>query len=78
MLENIKKLSFEEAMAELDSIILKMEDGTIKLADSVSYYERGIALKNHLEGMLKDAKLKIEKIQAGPDGGVETAPFEVE
>jgi len=80
MFEDIKNLGFEESMAELDSIIKKMECGDVKLSESVGLYERGIALKNHCEKILKEAKLKIEKIQLKPtpDGGqdFETVPFD--
>ena len=82
MFEDIKKLSFEESLAELETIIKKMESGEVKLSESVAFYERGIALKNHCEEILKDAKLKIEKIQLKPlnDGNQEfdTVPFDVE
>ncbi len=81
MFEDIQNLSFEEALAELESIIHKMEAGDIKLSDSVSFYERGIKLKNHCEEILKSAQLKIEKIQLKPlengDVEMETVPFEV-
>lgn len=81
MFEDIKNLSFEEALQELETIIRKMENGEVKLSDSVSLYERGIALKNHCEEVLKSAKLKIEKIQLKPmeNGGTEfeTVPFDV-
>ena len=81
MFEDIKNLSFEESLSELETIIQKMESGEVKLSESVAFYERGIALKNHCEEILKEAKLKIEKIQLKPtsDGGqeFETKPFEV-
>lgn len=81
MFEDIKNLSFEEALQELETIIRKMENGEVKLSDSVSLYERGIALKNHCEEVLKSAKLKIEKIQLKPmengDTEFETVPFDV-
>lgn len=81
MFEDIQNLSFEEALSELESIIHKMEAGDIKLVDSVSFYERGIKLKNHCEEILKSAQLKIEKIQLKPlengDVEMETVPFEV-
>ena len=81
MFEDIKNLSFEESLSELDNIIKKMECGEVKLSESVGLYERGIALKNHCEEILRDAKLKIEKIQLKPtpDGGqdFETVPFDV-
>lgn len=81
MFEDIKNLSFEEALQELETIIRKMENGEVKLSDSVSLYERGIALKNHCEEVLKSAKLKIEKIQLKPmengDTEFETVSFDV-
>ncbi|MDR1009491.1 MAG: exodeoxyribonuclease VII small subunit [Rickettsiales bacterium] len=66
-----RELSFEEAMVELDTIVLKMERGEVKLAELVAYYERGARLRAVLEKMLAEAKLKIEKI--GEDGA--TTPF---
>ena len=79
MSENVKDLSFEEALAELESIISKMESGEAKIADSVALYERGVTLKNRLESLLSDAKMKIEKIQLGGDAGQPKAvPFDVE
>ncbi len=66
MNEDIKNLSFEESLNELENIIKKMESGNIKLSDSVAFYERGIQLKNHCEDLLQNAKLKIEKIQLTP------------
>lgn len=81
MFEDIKNLSFEVALQELETIIKKMENGEVKLSDSVSLYERGIALKNHCEEVLKSAKLKIEKIQLKPmengDTEFETVSFDV-
>lgn len=82
MFEDIKNLSFEESFTELETIIKKMENGEVKLAESVSLYERGVQLKNHCEELLKQSKLKIEKIQLKPieNGNVEfeTTPFEIE
>ena len=78
MSDNVAQLSFEEAMAELESIIRKMESEGVKLADSVALYERGVALKTRLEAMLADAKMKVEKIQLAPDGAPTTVPFDVE
>lgn len=82
MFEDIKKLSFEESFSELETIIKKMENGEVKLDESVSLYERGVQLKNHCEELLKQSKLKIEKIQLKPMDGdgidFETTPFEIE
>ncbi len=70
--KSIEALSFEEAMAELESIVRGLESGQAKLDESISSYERGTALKNHCDKLLKEAQLKIEKISLTPDGSVKT------
>ena len=60
MTKSIEKMSFEEALAELEEIVNKIDTGQESLADAVSSFERGVALKNHCEKMLKEAKLKID------------------
>ena len=70
--KSIDTLSFEEAMQELEKIVRGLESGQAKLDDSISSYERGTALKNHCEKLLKEAQLKIEKISLTPEGSVKT------
>ncbi len=62
MSKEINDLSFEEAMAELESVVRQLEGGKIKLEEAVSVYERGILLKKHCEEKLKQAKSKIDKL----------------
>lgn len=71
-------LSFEDALARLESIVQRLESGQAPLEESISLYEQGAALKAHCEARLKDAQLRVEKIVVGPDGqakGVEPAEF---
>ncbi|MCL2017168.1 MAG: exodeoxyribonuclease VII small subunit [Alphaproteobacteria bacterium] len=56
------ELSFEQALSQLQELVKKMESGALPLADSVKAYEQGIKLKAYLEQVLKEAELKIEKI----------------
>lgn len=72
---DIAALSFEEALAELEKIVRQMEDGKAKLEDAITAYERGILLKRHCEGKLREAQAKIEQISLAPDGTVSTTPF---
>ena len=58
-----KELSFEEAMAQLQDLVKKIEAGALPLADSIKAYEQGKKLKAFLEQVLKEAELKIEKIE---------------
>jgi exodeoxyribonuclease VII small subunit len=73
---NIKDLSFEKALEELESIVEKLERGDAPLEESITIYQRGAALKAHCETKLKDAQLKVEKIVIGPNGDAGTAPFD--
>jgi exodeoxyribonuclease VII small subunit len=61
-LEPIENLSFEQALAELESIVKKMDSGQESLELAINSFERGVQLKNHCENKLQEAKLKIEKI----------------
>lgn len=69
-------LNFEEALKELETIVRKLEDGQSSLEQSIEDYGRGIALKQHCEKKLQDARLKVEKILQNADGSVATAPFD--
>jgi exodeoxyribonuclease VII small subunit len=73
---DIAALSFEEALAELEKIVQRLEAGDVPLEDSIRIYERGAALKAHCEAKLKAAQLKVEQIVVGPDGKPKAQPFE--
>jgi len=75
--EDISKLSFEAALAELERIVSELESGQAELERSIQVYERGAALKAHCEARLKEAQLRVEKILVGPGGpeGLEPAAF---
>ena len=67
-LADIKTLTFEKALAELEGIVQKLESGEAELETSIALYERGAALKAHCETKLKSAQEKIEKIVVGENG----------
>jgi exodeoxyribonuclease VII small subunit len=71
--KEIADLSFEDALAQLEQIVQKLEGGDVPLEDSIRIYERGAALKAHCEKKLREAELKVERIVLGPSGaeGVE-------
>lgn len=73
---DIKKLSFEDAMKELEVIINKLQSGQQSLDNAIEDFTRGTILKDHCEKKLTEAKLKIEKIIAKEDGTIKTEPFE--
>jgi exodeoxyribonuclease VII small subunit len=71
-------VSFEKALAELEDIVRKLEQGSVELEESIALYERGAALKAHCEAKLKSAQERIEKIVVAADGKprVEPASFD--
>jgi len=72
---DITKLSFEEALEQLEDIVSKLEDGSINLEESIEEYTRGVHLKNHFENKLKEATLKVEQITIDKDGKFSTKEF---
>ena len=66
---DIAKMSFEDALGELEDIVHTLEEGTGDLDDAIQSYARGAQLKQHCEAKLKEARMRVEKIVIGPDGG---------
>ncbi len=64
----IGKMSYEQALAELEKIVGALEQGDVALEKSIEIYERGEALKVHCEKLLGAAEAKVEKIRVGADG----------
>lgn len=73
--KSIEKMTFEQSLSELEEIVKKIDTGQENLADAVESFERGVLLKKHCESMLKDAKLKIEKITSN-DGKISVSEAE--
>lgn len=62
------EMSFEEAMAELEAVVSKLESSQVALEDSIKLYERGAELKQHCADKLKAAEEKVAQITLSPDG----------
>lgn len=70
--DDIKTLTFEDALKQLEEIVARLERGQVELEESISIYERGAALKAHCETKLKDAQARIDKIVVGEGGSLAT------
>jgi exodeoxyribonuclease VII small subunit len=64
----IKDMSFERALKELESIVERLEKGAVELEESIAIYERGETLREHCDRLLKQAEAKVEKLTLGPAG----------
>ena len=74
--EDLSKLSFEDALAQLENIVRELESGRIKLDDAVNAYEKAMALKKLCSEQLAAATLQVEKIELNKDGSLSTAPLD--
>ncbi len=72
---NIKDLSFEDSLNDLEAIVRKLESGNGSLEDSIKDYETGSNLLKHCQKRLDEAKLKVEKIVKDKNGEAKTEAF---
>jgi len=75
---DIRQMSFEQALEELQQIVARLEKGEGQLDQAIGSYRRGSELKQHCENKLREAKQQIDKISLGPDGAVETETLEID
>jgi exodeoxyribonuclease VII small subunit len=76
--QDIARMSFEDAFAELEAIVRRLEEGSSKLDEAIAAYERGVALKRHCEEKLQEAQSRVEKIVLGPNGQVTAEPTDLD
>ena len=74
--ENLEKMSFEDAIKELEDIVDDLEKGEVSLEEAVSAYERGSELKNICQKRLNDARMKVEKIKQDENGQISIENFD--
>tara|TARA_E500000178_G_C16546597_1_gene541120 strand:- start:396 stop:602 length:207 start_codon:yes stop_codon:yes gene_type:complete len=60
---NNNKISFEEALKDLEEIVDNLNNDELDLEKAISAYEKGMELKKICEARLKEAKLRVENIK---------------
>ena len=76
-MSDVKKMSFEDAIKELETVVGQLERGDVALDESIALYERGAALKARCEAKLKEAEEKVAKLTLDGDGKpTGTAPLD--
>lgn len=58
----VGELSYEEALSELESIVMALEDGQSQLEEAIRLFERGQALAARCGVLLEAAELKIKQV----------------
>ncbi len=58
----VEQLSYEEALGELEALVLNLESEEHSLEDALAMFERGQALARHCSQLLENAELKIKEL----------------
>jgi len=66
----IDRLSFDEALAELQRTVAELETGGQPLERSIALYERGVALHERCASLLADAELKVQQLVTRAGGAL--------
>lgn len=67
----IADLSFDDALAELQRTIAELETGNLPLERTLALHERGAALLEHCETLLRSAELRMRQL-VSKGGGLDT------
>ena len=73
----LEKLTFEEAMQELEKLVDGLDKGDVSLEEAIAAYDRGSQLKDYCQKKLNEAKMKVETIQSS-DNFVEGDGFTID
>lgn len=71
-------LDYEAALAQLDSVLARLEDGKVALEEAMSLYERGVRLVRRCSALLDGAERRVTELTAGPDGQPREQPLLLE
>lgn len=77
-MENLTEKTFEEALIRLENIINQLENGELKLEESLKLFEEGIALARHCNLKLDEAQGKVEILLTNENGVTKTEQFQSE
>ena len=75
---DIAATNFEDALAELEQIVRRLEGGQVKLDEAITSYVRGAQLKRHCERKLNEAQQRVDRIVIGPEGAIGVEPAKLD
>jgi len=74
--DDISTLTYEAALAELDTLITKLEGGSIALEEAIGAYERGAVLAQHCADLLERTEQRVNQLVVSANGGMGERPLE--
>lgn len=72
----ITALTYEAALAELDTLIVKLEGGSIPLEEAIGAYERGVVLARHCAELLERTEQRVNQLVVSASGALGERPLE--
>ena len=75
--DGITALTYEVALAELDTLITKLEGGSIALEEAIGAYERGVVLAQHCADLLERTEQRVNQLVVSASGAIGERPLEV-
>ena len=66
--EEVEKMTFEESIETLESLVKELENGKRDLDSSIEIYEKAVILRNHCRKILEESERRIQKIMETADG----------
>lgn len=74
--DGITTLTYEAALAELDTLITKLEGGSIALEEAIGAYERGVVLAQHCAELLERTEQRVNQLVVSASGAIGERPLE--
>ncbi|HYL57467.1 MAG TPA: exodeoxyribonuclease VII small subunit [Candidatus Acidoferrales bacterium] len=71
-----KAKKFEDELKDLETIVNQIDSGELTLEESITAFERGVALVKALNSKLDEVERKVELLTRSAGGELRTAPFE--
>ncbi|HUY97141.1 MAG TPA: exodeoxyribonuclease VII small subunit [Verrucomicrobiae bacterium] len=75
---SVDRLTFEQAAAELDQLIARLEDDEVPLDEALAVYERGVGLLRRSATLLDGVERRVQALGLGEDGEPREEPFALE
>jgi exodeoxyribonuclease VII small subunit len=73
-LPDLRNLGFDQILARLREVVIRLESGELSLEQSLVIYEQGVQLARRGQQLLATAEKRVE-ILISASGGIEVAPF---
>jgi exodeoxyribonuclease VII small subunit len=76
--QRIQALAFDTALTELQSVVARLEAGSLPLEESIELYEQGVMLHEHCARLLGEAEVRLQRLVDAPGGRLRTLDLSVD